>query len=65
MTVMVLLEIQTGKPVTIRDTKGVGHNFTVFTVLKTLAVGWAAFVLSIIFNIVYYALHPSQVYPRS
>ena len=26
-----------------------------------MGIGWAAFVLSIFFNIVYYALHPSQV----
>ena len=27
----------------------------------TLGIGWTAFGLSLIFNILYYALHPSQV----
>ena len=60
---MVLLEIKTEENIQIRDTKGISHSFTAFTVLITLAVGWAAFFLSIVFNILYYALHPSQVYP--
>ena len=29
--------------------------------LATLGIGWAAFGLSLIFNILYYALHPSEV----
>ena len=58
---MVLLEIKTEENIQIRDTKGISHSFTPFTVLITLLVGWAAFLLSIVFNILYYALHPSQV----
>jgi len=34
---------------------------TSFTVLTVLGVGWAAFVLSLVFNILYYALRPSEV----
>ena len=37
------------------------HDITSYKLLVTLGIGWAAFGLSLIFNILYYALHPSQV----
>ena len=43
------------------NTVGRNYNFTRSHVLITLGVGWAAFGLALIFNILYYALHPSQV----
>ena len=43
------------------DTDGDSHTITFSTVSKTLGIGWAAFGLSLIFNILYYALHPSDV----
>ena len=43
------------------DTDGYSHPISSSTVFATLGIGWAAFVLSLIFNILYYALHPSQV----
>ena len=58
---MVLIEITAENIITVRDTTGIGHEITSSTVLITLAVGWAAFLLSLFLNIVYYALHPSQV----
>ena len=42
-------------------TDGNSHPITSSTVFATLGIGWAAFVLSLVFNILYYALHPSQV----
>ena len=50
-----------GKTITMIDTEGYSHDLTSTTVFVTLGIGWAAFVLSLIFNILYYALHPSQV----
>ena len=61
---MVLLEITT-ENITIRDTKGNDQYIKSSTLLIILAVGWAAFLLSLFFNILYYALHPSQVSLRS
>ena len=43
------------------DTDGNSHTITSSTLLGTLGIGWAAFGLSLIFNILYYAVHPSQV----
>ena len=43
------------------DSSGMSHDITSFKLLVTLGIGWAAFILSLIFNILYYALHPSQV----
>ena len=37
------------------------HDISPHKLLATLGIGWAAFGLSLIFNILYYALHPSQV----
>ena len=42
-------------------TEGYSHEITSSTVFSTLGFGWAAFSLSLIFNILYYALHPSEV----
>ena len=50
-----------GKTITMIDTEGYSHELTSTTVFVTLGIGWAAFGLSLIFNILYYALHPSQV----
>ena len=43
------------------NTDGGTYKFTPYHVFKTLGVGWAAFGLALIFNFLYYALHPSQV----
>ena len=50
-----------GETITMIDTDGYSHDITSSTVFATLGIGWAAFGLSLIFNILYYALHPSQV----
>ena len=47
--------------ITMIDTAGYSHDLTSSTIFATLGIGWAAFGLSLIFNILYYALHPSQV----
>ena len=46
---------------TLVDSSGMSHEAKSFKLLVTLGIGWAAFCLSLIFNILYYALHPSQV----
>ena len=61
MTVLILIETTTGDIITIRDNKGIGHEIKSTTVLVALGIGWFAFTLSFFFNILYYALHPSQV----
>ena len=50
-----------GETITMIDTDGYSHGLTSFTIFATLGIGWAAFGLSLIFNILYYALHPSEV----
>ena len=42
-------------------TDGYSHTITSYKLHVTLGIGWAAFSLSLVFNILYYALHPSQV----
>ena len=60
---MVTLDMTTpGKNITIIDTAGLPHEISANTVYTTLAIGWIAFDLAIIFNILYYALHPSKVF---
>ena len=43
------------------DSSGMSHDISYHKLFATLGYGWAAFGLSLIFNILYYALHPSQV----
>ena len=43
------------------DSSGMSHDISSYKLFVTLGIGWAAFGLSLIFNILYYALHPSQV----
>ena len=50
-----------GETIPMIDTEGNSRPITSTTVFTTLGIGWAAFLLSLIFNILYYALHPSQV----
>ena len=48
--------------VLITDTKkNTTRVFDSSKLLTTLGIGWAAFGLSLMFNLLYYALHPSQV----
>ena len=61
VTVVTLLETTPGQTITMLDTDGYSHVITSYSVFKTLVIGWAAFGLSLLFNILYYALHPSQV----
>ena len=50
-----------GKNIKMKGSDGIIHDITFRVVLATLAIGWAAFGLSLLFNLLYYALHPSQV----
>ena len=52
-----------GEDIIIRNTVGKTYIFTPSDVFITLGVGWAAFGLALVFNLLYYVLHPSQVYP--
>merc|ERR1711879_1017870 len=62
LTVVTLVETgAAGGTITMIDTKGFSHDLTSSIVFATLGIGWAAFGLSLLFNILYYALHPSQV----
>ena len=56
-----LVMTKAGETITMIDTEGYSHDLETSTVLATLGIGWAAFGLSLIFNILYYALHPSDV----
>ena len=49
------------KTITMIDSSGNEFQLTSSAVFITLGIGWAAFCLSVILNILYYALHPSQV----
>ena len=51
----------TKKDIVMINTVGRTYIFTPSQVFITLGVGWAAFGLALIFNLLYYALHPSQV----
>ena len=59
LTVVTL--VMTKETITMIDTKGNLHVLKSPIVYATLGIGWAAFGLSFIFNILYYALHPSEV----
>ena len=61
VTLHTLLTTKPGKNINMIDTDGYSHDLSSNTVFVTLGIGWAAFGLSLIFNILYYALHPSQV----
>ena len=54
--VVVVLQMTSVENITMIDTPITAH-----IVLTTLAIGWAAFGLSLVLKILYYALHPSQV----
>ena len=56
-----LLQTTAGEKITLVDSSGLPHVITSSTLLTTLALGWAAFALSLVFNFLFYALHPSQV----
>jgi len=51
--------------ITMVDKYGRTYIFTTSIVAITLAIGWAAFVLAMILNLLYYVLHPSQVNVKS
>ena len=59
---MTLAMDKVGENITLVNTVGGTYDFTPSHVFITLGVGWAAFVLALIFNLLYYVLHPSQVY---
>ena len=61
LTVVTLLLMRSGETIPMIDTEGHSHDLKSSTVLITLGIGWAACGLSLIFNTIYYALHPSQV----
>ena len=54
----IILRVTSEENITMKDI-----HITSYYVLKTLGIGWAAFGLSLIFNVLYYALHPSKVDP--
>ena len=47
---------------TMVDTFGTIHDVSSSNIFTILKLGWAAFVLSIVFNILYYVFHPSKVF---
>ena len=55
---MTLVKTKIGEDNSSRRTQ----DFTPSHVLIMLGVGWAAFFLALIFNLLYYVLHPSQVF---
>ena len=59
--VIVVLTTNGEKTIKLVDSSGMAQDIPSYKVLATLGIGWAAFGLSLIFNILYYALHPSQV----
>ena len=59
--VMTLAMNKVGEHITLVNTVGGTYDFTPSHVFITLGVGWAAFGLALIFNFLYYVLHPSQV----
>ena len=61
LTVVIILLTSREQNIELIDTDGIPLEIPVSTFLQTLGIGWAAFGLSLIFNILYYALHPSQV----
>ena len=58
----VLDPVGRGRDIKMVNTKGKTYDFTQSQVFITLGVGWAAFALALVFNILYYVLHPSQVF---
>ena len=63
LTIYIIYMLTTNEKNTIRllDSSGFSQKISSYTFLVTLGIGWAAFGLSLIFNFLYYALHPSQV----
>ena len=63
LTIYVIVVLTTNGEETIRlvDSSGMSQDIPSSKVLTTLGIGWVAFGLSLIFNILYYALHPSEV----
>ena len=57
---MVVLITNERSTMTLVDSSGMSYDIKSFKLLVTLGIGWAAFCLSLIFNILYYALHPSH-----
>ena len=55
------MELSGKTTVRLVDSAGRLQHIHPLKVLAILGIGWAAFGLSLIFNILYYALHPSQV----
>merc|ERR1719300_23351 len=65
LTAVTLAMTPVGENITLVNTVGGTYTFTPSHVFITLGVGWAAFVLALIFNLLYYILHPSQVNIKS
>merc|ERR1711988_2050010 len=64
LTAVTLAMTPVGENITLVNTVGRTYTFTPSHVFITLGVGWAAFGLAQIFNLLYYVLHPSQVNVR-
>ena len=41
------------------DVNGISHNLTRVNIIKLLVFGWVFYTLAIIFNLIYYKIHPS------
>ena len=62
---MVSIILVPEKNIKMKGTGGIIHDITSKNVQCTLIIGWSAFLLSLLFNLLYYSLHPSQVTIKS
>ena len=53
--------VNTWKPMKLVDINGMEHQITTYEVSIMLTIGWIAFILSYIVNIIFYIIHPSGV----
>ena len=55
------MNLDNSQPLKLIDVNGMGHQITAYNVSVMLAIGWTSFLLSYIFNSIFYVLHPSAV----
>ena len=58
---MVFTILNLSDEMTIKDVNGRAHPMTMYQVILILVIGWVSFLLSWIFNLIYYKVHPSAV----
>ena len=61
LTVGACLNLDTVQPMKLIDVNGMEHQITSYNVSVMLAIGWTSFLLSYLFNLIFYVLHPSAV----